>query len=79
VLVYHEVLRLVLGGNGQPQIRGAVCRDLVKDEEVQIDADLVINAAGAWAGKIAATADIPVQIIPARARWWRSTTGWSIR
>ncbi len=74
ILVYHEVLRLVCkgsnttGAGSQPASRicGAVCRDLIKDEEVQINADLVINAAGAWTGKIAATADIPIQIIPGK-------------
>jgi glycerol-3-phosphate dehydrogenase len=63
VLTYHEVRRLIVAGN---QVRGALCYDLVSDEEVEISADLVINASGAWAGKIAATAGIEVQIKPGK-------------
>jgi glycerol-3-phosphate dehydrogenase len=78
ILRYHPVQRLLttgdpqqnLDGNsaGRPQsaICGAICRDLVKDEEVRIEADLVVNAAGAWAGKIAATAGIIVQMTPGK-------------
>jgi glycerol-3-phosphate dehydrogenase len=78
ILRYHPVQRLLTSGQRQltfdsskavqppTDICGAICRDLVKDEEVRIDADLVVNAAGAWVGKIAATAGISVQMTPGK-------------
>ena len=63
VFNYLEVQELRRLGD---RIVGVNCYDLVKDETVQIDADLVVNAAGAWAGKIAATAGVHIQIIPGK-------------
>lgn len=60
ILNYHEVRSLTRHGD---RIVGAVCHDLVKDEEVAIRADIVVNASGAWAGRIAATADIPLTVL----------------
>jgi len=60
VLTYHEVTSLVKQGG---RVVGAACRDLVQDEDVTISADLVLNATGAWAGKVAATAGIGVKIL----------------
>lgn len=62
-LTYYEVRRLV---SANQRVTGAVCYDLAADEEVAIDADLVVNASGAWAGKIAATAGIEVHIKPGK-------------
>lgn len=59
IFTYHQVQRLL---RQKDKIVGAVCYDLVKDEEVAIYADLVVNAAGAWAGKVAATVDLEVNV-----------------
>jgi len=78
ILKYHPVQRLLTTSDqvqnhgpfsaSQPELAicGAICRDLVKDEDVRIEADLVVNAAGAWAGKIAATAGISVLMTPGK-------------
>ena len=63
VLKYHPVERLVMNGS---RLCGAVCRDLPRDHLVQINADLVVNASGAWAGQIAALAGAAVKIIPGK-------------
>lgn len=63
VLTYHEVTKLLVQGVG---VSGAICYDLVNDEEVTIHADLVINAAGAWVGKIGATAGVEIAIRPGK-------------
>ncbi len=64
---YHQVNHLLVKKDGDnSRVIGAACIDLVNDREVNIYADLVINASGAWAGKIAATANIQVQILPGK-------------
>jgi len=45
------------------KVIGSICRDLVRDEEVIIYSDLVINASGAWAGQITQTIGISLPII----------------
>ncbi len=57
---YHEVMGLLVKSD---RIIGVVCRDRTKDEPVEIHADLVINAAGAWASRIAAMAGISIPVI----------------
>ena len=64
ILTYHEVTRLELSAN--KHISSVFCHDLVKDEDVQITADLVINASGAWAGKITNLAGISIQMMPGK-------------
>ncbi|HZD57848.1 MAG TPA: FAD-dependent oxidoreductase, partial [Anaerolineales bacterium] len=62
-LNYHEVLELI---RHDDRVVGALCRDLVKDEDIQIFSDLVINASGAWAGKITDSIGVQVQIRPGK-------------
>lgn len=67
LLIYHEVIDLLLqGGEGDRRVNGARVRDMTTGEEVVIYADMVINAAGAWAGKIAGLAGVEVTIIPGK-------------
>ena len=63
-LTYHEVTELLT--NRQSAITGVICRDLLHDELVQINTDLIINAAGAWAGKIGALAGLEITIRPGK-------------
>jgi glycerol-3-phosphate dehydrogenase len=62
VLTYHYVKSL----EGQQRITGAVCEDLRTGEDVHIHADYIVNAAGAWAGKIAALAGVKVTVVPGK-------------
>ncbi len=69
VLTYHEVLSLKVDDEdqpGAPAVTGAICRSLVKDDNLEVDADLVINASGAWAGRIAHTAGIDLTMVPGK-------------
>jgi glycerol-3-phosphate dehydrogenase len=59
IKTYHEVTRLL---KKRYQVVGAVCHDLVADEEVNIIADLIVNAAGAWAGQIGAMAGLQIPV-----------------
>ncbi len=63
ILPYHEVLRLVVEGSA---VKGAIVEDHRGGEEVEIQAELVVNAAGAWAGRIAAMAGCEVTILPGK-------------
>ncbi len=63
ILNYHEVKRLLREGN---RVVGAVCHDLVRDEELTILADMVVNASGAWAGKITGTVGVEVNVVPGK-------------
>ncbi|MBA2336545.1 MAG: anaerobic glycerol-3-phosphate dehydrogenase subunit A [Acidimicrobiia bacterium] len=57
---YHRVDALVRHGD---RVVGARCHDLVAGEDVEISADLVVNASGAWAGRIAASAGIHFEVL----------------
>ena len=63
ILNYHKVTGLLLDHN---EVLGVVCHDLVHDVEVEILADMVVNASGAWAGHIASLAGLTVSVIPGK-------------
>lgn len=62
VLSYTIVQRLLVNKT-QRRVVGAICYDRQHDEELTISADLVVNASGAWAGKVAASAGVIVSIV----------------
>jgi len=63
ILTYHSVVDLLRVGD---RIVGAVLEDLRSGERKQIGCAYVLNAAGAWAGKIAALAGVKVTVIPGK-------------
>ncbi len=63
VLTYHRVIGLERVGD---RIIGAVCEDLRSGETVRIHASFIINATGAWAGKIAAMAGMQINVVPGK-------------
>jgi glycerol-3-phosphate dehydrogenase len=58
-LVYHEVIDM-LTSNGQ--VTGAKVKNSITGEELEIEADLVVNAAGAWGGSVAQMAGCDVTV-----------------
>jgi glycerol-3-phosphate dehydrogenase len=67
ILVYHEVIELLTrGSEGDRRVNGARVRNLASGEELVIRADLVINASGAWAGRVAELAGVQVNVIPGK-------------
>jgi glycerol-3-phosphate dehydrogenase len=63
ILPYHRVLGLERRGDG---VVGALVGNQLTGEELQIGADIVVNAAGAWAGQIAALAGCEVPVLPGK-------------
>jgi glycerol-3-phosphate dehydrogenase len=61
-LPYHEVQELVIDGQGQ--VAGVVVWDRTSDTRRTIRGDMVVNATGAWAGRVAALAGANVPIKP---------------
>lgn len=59
VLTYHKIVNIVVS-NGQ--VTGAVAKNTVTGQEVTIEADLVVSAAGAWGGQIARMAGCDVTV-----------------
>ena len=62
ILPYHEVIAVTRDGD---QATGVIARG-PDGEQVQIRAQVTVNASGAWAGRIAAMADCQVQISPGK-------------
>lgn len=74
-LRYHQVIELLTREDSDSNnparsqkktVIGARCKDLVHDEIVEIYADMVVNASGAWAGSIAGSVGVQVAIIPGK-------------
>ncbi|MFZ2625596.1 MAG: anaerobic glycerol-3-phosphate dehydrogenase subunit GlpA [Propionibacterium sp.] len=64
ILTYHRLTEIRREGG---QVVGVQCRDVKNDRELSIDCRFVINAAGAWAGQVAAMAGChDVQVVPGR-------------
>jgi glycerol-3-phosphate dehydrogenase len=63
VLTYHEVVGLTAAGG---VVTGATVRNQRTGETRHLAATLVVNAAGAWAGQIAAMAGCPLTVRPSR-------------
>jgi len=67
ILTYHEVKQLLVeGGEGNRRVVGARVRDVARGEDVEIRAAMTINATGAWAGVVAQTAGVRVDVIPGK-------------
>lgn len=60
-MAYAEVEDLVLRGSA---VEGAIVRDRRTGDRRRIEADVVVNATGPWAGKIAALAGLDVPVVP---------------
>jgi glycerol-3-phosphate dehydrogenase len=63
VLTYHRVLSLDVEGG---KVKGAVLQNERSGEEIRVHAAVVVNAAGAWAGQVAAFAGCEVQVLPGK-------------
>ena len=63
ILLYHRVVDLDRDGD---RVTGALVRDELTGEELRIHADVVINAAGAWAGQVAELAGCRVTVLPGK-------------
>jgi glycerol-3-phosphate dehydrogenase len=67
ILIYHEVQSLIVGGgDGDRRVVGARVMNMATGEELVISADMVINASGAWAGRVAEMAGLPVKVLPGK-------------
>ena len=63
IRLYHRVVALERDGR---RVTGAVLRDELTGEEVRVHAQVVVNAAGAWAGQIAELAGGRVNVLPGK-------------
>jgi glycerol-3-phosphate dehydrogenase len=58
-LTSTKVERLLVEGQ---EVKGALVKDIVSGEIYSIEAEVVINAAGPWAGQVAATAGVNLEL-----------------
>jgi glycerol-3-phosphate dehydrogenase len=63
ILPYHPVVGLEVRGD---KVVGARVTNQVTGDELEIRADVVINASGAWAGQVASLAGCPVSVVPGK-------------
>ena len=63
VLTYHEVVALDVAGG---RVIGAAVRNQRTGETHRLATSMVVNAAGAWAGRIAGMASCPVTVRPSK-------------
>ena len=63
ILLYHRVVALERDGK---RVTGAVLRNELTGEELRMRAEVVVNAAGAWAGQIAELAGGRVNVLPGK-------------
>ncbi|MBM4424270.1 MAG: anaerobic glycerol-3-phosphate dehydrogenase subunit A [Chloroflexi bacterium] len=63
VMLRHRVTQIIRSGN---RIVGVTGENLVTGESFTIYADIVLNCAGAWAGRIAAMAGCEVKVTPGK-------------
>jgi glycerol-3-phosphate dehydrogenase len=61
IRTFTEVTAVTMAGRS---VRGVAVRDHAAGRDFEIGADIVINAAGPWAGKVAALAGVAVPIAP---------------
>lgn len=57
---YQRVERIVVEDN---RVVGVVTKNLLDGQELTISCSVVVNAAGAWAGQLANTIDVPLEVI----------------
>lgn len=69
IFTYHEFKHLLLtvtSVSKERRVTGIVCRDILKDEDIQVTASIVVNAAGAWAGIVLQSAGIGLEMVPGK-------------
>lgn len=67
ILVYHEVTDLITeGADRDRRVLGAHVRNVTTGEEIEIRAQMTINAAGAWGGGIGDMAGLTINVIPGK-------------
>ena len=63
ILLYHRIVGLERDGQ---RVSGAAVRNELTGEDLRIHADVIVNAAGAWAGQIAELAGCRVNVHPGK-------------